>query len=45
MRSYVLVERDVMSEMGGVRLYPATDNCYYNDYTETVGGNDLKGGT
>lgn len=45
MRSYVLVERKVVPEMGGVRLYPNTGNCHSNDYTEKVGGNDLKWGT
>lgn len=41
----MLVEREMVSKMGGVRLYPNTDNCYYNDCTKTVGGNDLNWGT
>lgn len=44
MRSYVLTQGEVVSEMGGVKLYPKTGKCHSNDYTEKMGGKDLKWG-
>jgi hypothetical protein len=42
MRTYVLIYGEGVSEMGGVKLYPKTGKHHFNDYTEKVGGKDLK---